>query len=293
MASQVPGTRLSSFTVFPNLPVELQLAIWTLAVPDSVPEVCIAWPLNTDYLDGPVQPFVVDTAWPASAHVCRASREAVLGSEHLRLRYSPSAGFAVPFRTFDPVIDTLYWNFEQGRAMRDFLNDLENAPLVSTLCHIAVDLAAMCEPSLLLANISHLIRTSPVSLRTLSVVLPDSSTTHPDGTSFLPPARRCQLRDLPPNAAQETSLSFRSDPWWNNTEILVPLWPYIQDCCRGMDAYLWHSDKRVHVRTAQNPEDISPSSLEIKVQTFVEYVVKDGGEQWVEVCGRRTYGTAR
>lgn len=75
---------MASFPQFSRLPVELQLAIWELAVADPQPEVCIAWPMNIDAEasippEEPALPFTVDTAWPA-----------------------------VPYRRFIPAIDTLY-----------------------------------------------------------------------------------------------------------------------------------------------------------------------------------------
>ncbi|GAB1309947.1 hypothetical protein MFIFM68171_00157 [Madurella fahalii] len=61
---------MASFNLFCNLPVELQLVIWALDVPNPEPEVCIVWPLGIDvYADEePALPFIVDTAWPAVAH---------------------------------------------------------------------------------------------------------------------------------------------------------------------------------------------------------------------------------
>ena len=105
---------MASFLQFSRLPIELQLAIWELAVPDPEPEVCIVWPMNIDDEasippEEPALPFTVDTAWPAVAHVCHAAREAVLAPGAVRLRHSPAAGIAVPYRRFIPAIDTLYW----------------------------------------------------------------------------------------------------------------------------------------------------------------------------------------
>ncbi len=65
---------MPSFHQFPELPLELQLAIWEFAIPDPEPEVCLVWPLAipeyTDPPEEPALPFVVDTAWPVIAHVC-------------------------------------------------------------------------------------------------------------------------------------------------------------------------------------------------------------------------------
>lgn len=130
---------IKSFNLFPKLPIELQIAIWELAAPDPVPEVCIAWPTfvylnypDTEQLTGPL---LVDTAWSAVTHACRTAREALLRSGRLRLRHSSVAGFPVPFRAFDPAMDTFYWSCSQNRAALNFFQQPQNAHLGPALRH--------------------------------------------------------------------------------------------------------------------------------------------------------------
>ena len=134
---------MESFSLFCHFPGELQLAIWEFAAiqPDiPEPEVCLAWPLNIEYdsrpPEDPVLPFTVDTAWPGVAHACRASREAFLASSRA-VRYSPAAGFAVPYRRFIPAIDTLYLGQAQISAVLRFLSRPEKSayrPRLASSC---------------------------------------------------------------------------------------------------------------------------------------------------------------
>lgn len=276
---------MASFTVFPRLPVELQLKIWDLSIPDPEPEVCIAWPLNlqADLEDQPALPFTVDTAWPAAAHVCRTAREAVFSSKRLRLRHSRIAGFVVPYRAFDPAIDTLYWAEPQARAMRRFFRNPKNAALGRALRHIAVTADVLYPPSAL----AEFIRKDAVFLRTLSVVFPVSSDRQDATTNFHPPARRCRLRDIPSGAAEKLTLTN------------VPFEVGTQTVQEFLDARREEMDE--HVRsfqvagddsgTAWRSVDESFSGVEFKAQTFVEYTTAEGrGAQWVEPCGRRLLG---
>lgn len=253
------------------------------------------WPLVIRSYPGqreqPVLPFTVDTAWPAVFHACRESREAVLSSGALRLRHSARAGFAVPFRAFDPTIDTLYWGKFQSDAMHDFFADPAFAALGRALCHVAIEVPALY-PQRLMAET---IRQTAVCLRTLSLVLPDTKSLdegedklncHLTHISFLPPALRCRLRDLPSDVAQETVL----------TDVpLVPAhWVRTMPLRAYMEHRRWEMDQ--HVRTsnvvgtkgsAWSDEDTSFSGLEIKAQTFVQYE-RPKPEGWIEVCGQRT-----
>lgn len=286
---------MSSFTLFPSFPFEIRSAIWTFAVPEPEPEVCIACPLVLRSYPGqreqPVLPFTVDTAWPAVFHACHESREAVLSSGVFRLRHSPRAGFAVPFRAFDPCIDMLYWGKSQSDAMHYFFNDPASAALGRALCHVAIEVPALYPQKLM----AETIRQTAVHLRTLSLVLPDSKhlgedenklNCHTAHISFLPPARRCRLRDLSSDVARKTMI------------IDVPLVPAHWVRTMPLPAYMehrrWELDQ--HVRTfnvvgtkgsAWSDEDNSFSGLEIKAQTFVEYTGPTH-QQWAEVCGHRT-----
>lgn len=286
---------MSFFTLFPNFPFEIRSAIWNFAVPEPEPEVCIVWPLvirsHPGQREQPVLPFTVDTAWPAVFHACRESREAVLSSGAFRLRYSPRAGFVVPFRVFDPAIDTLYWGKYQSDAMHHFFTDPASADLGRALCHVAIEIPALY-PQRLTAEI---IRQTAVCLRTLSLVLPDTKNLdegedklncHLTHISFLPPARRCWLRDLPSDVAQKTVLTD------------VPLVPAHWVRTMPLRAYVehrrWEMDQHVRTFNVVGPKgsawsegDISFSGLEIKAQTFVQYKGSNP-ERWVEVCRHRT-----
>lgn len=281
----VSSSPLTSFTFFPDLPAELQLEIWSLAAPEPTPEICIVWPLNIrDEEDEQLaQPFVVDTAWPAVAHVCQAAREVLLKSGQLRLRHSPTAGFAVPFRAFDPAIDTLYWSRIQESAMNTFISQPENRPLLRALRHVAVDMPTALTPYLLV----RLIRESAIFIRTISVVLPSSDSVSTDldidpyGLGFLTPARRCRLFDIPADNVAMISIGYYA------------LSGCLLECRKHMNkdsrAFVFGDD--AEKGTAWSAEDNDFSGLEIKAQTFVEYAgARYGGALWHEACGLRIMG---
>lgn len=274
MASAGP---LTTFTVFPELPLELQLVVWELAIPDPVPEVCIPWPLYLEHLrDEPIQPLIVDTAWPAVAHVCRASRRAALASGQLRLRYSPTAGLDVPFRAFDPAIDTLYIGRWQTEVMVPFLVCPENAPLARALRHIAIETAAAYPPS----DLAEIIRQSAVFLKTLSFLIPDSSDSHPVAHSFLPPAGRFRLRDIPDDVVRRISLT--RVPFINQHSLAtVSLSSWMEIMRQKMVEHVINWNVQGDEGTAWSTEDKSFSGVEFKAQTFVEYTMTaDEGPRW-------------
>ncbi|GAB1310621.1 2EXR domain-containing protein [Madurella fahalii] len=282
MASKTP---LTSFTLFSKLPVELQLAIWELAIPDPTPEVCVIWPLYIDRHRGedPIQPLVVDTAWPPIAHVCHASREVVLASGQLRLRYSPTAGFDVPFRAFDPAIDTLYWCHWQVDVMGRFLTRPENAPLARALRHIAIETSAAYPPS----ELAEIIRRAAIYLKTLSFVIPDSSDGHRACEAFYPPTRRFRLRDIPDDVVQHISLT--RVPFIERTRsVTVSLLSWMDNVRRSMDRHVVDWSVQGDEGTAWSTENTSFSGVKFKAQTFVEYTMTaDEGPQWRETCGGR------
>lgn len=286
---------MASFAPFPRLPYELRREIWTLAIPEPESEVCMVWPLvlERDYDRGaweePAMPLTVDTAWPAIMHACREGREAVLTSRRLTLRRSAAAGgLAVPYRLFDPAIDTLYWGDAQTDAVRDFLveNREHGLPLARALHQIAVDVRAAYPMSFL----AEIVRRAAPNLQTLSLVLPDTaSRTHGIRLALLPPARRCRLRDLPPELCREIAMidlpSFGGE---------------VTPDTMSVAAFLEHVRDRMrhHVRafrvsgpdgTAWSSKDRAFSGLAIKAQTFVEYEYDDkaGRGRWTEVCGGR------
>jgi hypothetical protein len=276
---------MESFTLFSRFPVELQLAIWALAVPDPEPEVCIVWPLEImHYADEePALPFIVDMAWPAVAHVCRTARQAVLESGAVRLRYSENAGFAVPYRHFIPAIDTLYWGRDQAGAMHAFLLKPENAAFTRDLRHIAVEISATYPPS----QLGDIIRQGAVFCRTLSLVLPSSAGEQSTSSSFLPPARRCRLRDVSGEALSEiklTKVSFLEA----HESTPMSLREYLAKRRRDLENYV-----RGYAMPGDgwSTRDGGFSRLEIKAQTFVEYSLGEHNrERWVEVCKDRLLG---
>jgi hypothetical protein len=270
---------MESFTLFTRFPVELQLAIWALAIPDPEPEVCIVWPLEIMQYAGeePALPFVVDTAWPAVAHVCRTARQAVLESGAVRLRYSKNARIPVPYRHFIPSIDTLYWGRDQAGAMHAFFLKPENAAFTRDLRHVAVEIPATYPPS----QLGDIIRQGAVFCRTLSLVLPSSTGEQSTSPSFLPPARRCRLRDLSDGALSDiklTKVSFLQA----HERTPMPLREYLAKRRRDLEDY---------VRGYAAPGDGGFCRLEVKAQTFVEYALAENNqEQWIEVCKDRLLG---
>ncbi len=245
---------MATFPLFPRFPVELQLAIWLhAAILDPEPEVCIVWPLFILYdpvsPEEPALPFTVDTAWPAVAHVCRAARDVVFSSRGIPLRHSPTAGFAVPYRHFIPAIDTLYVGRHQARAVFEkFFARSENAALARKLRHVAVEVSGGLPEQL-----AALVRNSAVDLRTISIVFTGTRDSSPSIVrSFLPPARRCRLREIDGEALDRIQLR---NAW--------------SDVDGGGFA-----------------------GVELEAQTFVEYHVSHGDngvkkEQWIEVCEDR------
>lgn len=278
---------MSSFTIFSKLLMELQVEIWSLAGPEPEPEVCIVWPLHIKHRQGekPVGTLVVDTSWPVVARVCHIARETLLLRGQLRLRYSPAAGFFVPFRAFNPAIDTLYWSRFQIGAMRKFIRQPANLPLLSSLRHIAVDLPGAIRPKLLV----QLIRESAISVRTISIVLPASDPaqmespllsfgrqhTDPHTLTFLPPAGRCRLRDIPADTSEMIAFGMPG---------------YLTRCRTKMDNRGRKIDSIHDSESVKDPAwDINSKSfsgLEIKFQTFIEYAKGDDGRpEWFEPCG--------
>ncbi len=290
---------MTSFPLFTLLPVELQLAIWAYAaVPDLEPEVCIAWPLKLEEYRNPPErpsiPFIVDTAWPAAAHVCRAARAAVFESGALRLRHSPAAGFAVPYRLFIPEIDTLFvGHYQAGAVLAKFFARPENARFARALRHLAVEVYAAENHRSALASF---VRQQAANLRTLSIVLVSSAVSKPCRGSFLPPARRCRLRDISGDALDNIAVK---DVWASGyipKRENMPLPMYLDFCRQRMDRHV-HSFPMVAwggEGTAWSPADNSFSGLVIKAQTFVEYAgagsAGDKEERWVEVCEGRMLG---
>jgi hypothetical protein len=283
---------MASFPLFSSFPVEIQLAVWAFAaVLDPQPDVCLVWPLHLDRYDTPpdqpVLPYIVDTVWPAVIHVCRAAREAALKSGAVQLRYSPLAGFAVPYRHFIPAIDTLYWGDFQASAMRLFLNQPENASLARDLRHLSVELRASYPSD----KLAEFIREKAVDLRTLSIVFPATADVPRYPQAFLPPARRCRLRNMSDEALDAYAMA-EVNCLKPGERQPMPFRKYLDKRLGEMNDHVrrHHDRMRGPEGTAWSTRDRSFSGLAFTAQTFVEYRGTAAGgnqEQWVETCQDR------
>ncbi|KAI9147285.1 hypothetical protein HJFPF1_13324 [Paramyrothecium foliicola] len=283
---------MARFSFFSKLPLELQDAVWNFALAnleDPQPEVCLIWPLGIDshnaIVEGPALPLTVDAPWPSIFHVCRASREFTERSGLLRLRFSPVAGFAVPYRLFNPAHDTLYWSRGQANAMDVFFKQPMNEELARSLRHIAVEIGVNFPPSIL----TELIRERAPHVRTLALVLADTAESPSIKQRFIPPARRCRLKDIPDKVLKATTVT--------DVPFLEPEMKRRQSLDAFLKAML--SEMDYHVRefgitedeetgneaTAWSSADQSFTGIIFKAQTFVEY----SGSEWVEVCGSRKF----
>ncbi|KAK4213185.1 hypothetical protein QBC37DRAFT_423497 [Rhypophila decipiens] len=261
----------ATFTPFPRLPIEIQDAIWTvhLLLQPPNPETCIISPpvlkhrphepgyCNPAYAlhsqgqrrcncligNGPILPLTVDTCWPAIAHLSRSSRSFFFRSTKsglfksvgipIGLRLSPQAGnIHVPYRVFDPEVDTLYWSACQHDFITSvFFRQPEHAVLGRQLRHVAIELGVVfihrvARPHLDYLNFPrHFIQHVAPLLESITYVLPESHARRYDcfkkqvdesenafearrlnhydnsapwvpGLEFVPPARRCRLTKL-------------------------------------------------------------------------------------------------
>ncbi|KAM7191322.1 hypothetical protein V8F20_009377 [Naviculisporaceae sp. PSN 640] len=211
-SSNITLPQLESFHYFPRLPPELQNEIWSYAAATSVsslseaPEVCIVTPLHSQALLEELERarylmLTVDTSWPAVAHACRNARGILFCSTPgFTLRYhhygwsSPPqptdsddeededgidsnvnrkrGSFLVPYRIFNPEIDTLYLTTSQScRAIIErllFTSTSEGQAFARRLRHVAVELTAVSMESEVLAEL--FVRYA-VYVETLTVVL--------------------------------------------------------------------------------------------------------------------------
>ncbi|KXX74430.1 hypothetical protein MMYC01_208889 [Madurella mycetomatis] len=286
---------LHNFMLFPKLPVEIRLMIWGLvgdSAPERVPEVCILWPFSLEVMssDQPHQPFVVDTAWPSLMHACRESREVALRSKNLRLRFSPLAGFAVPFRNFDPEIDTLHWGFYQVWSMFSMFRREENRPLIQSLRHMSLETAALFNPR----ELFYFITLATPFLRTLAFVFADSSNQNHAKTIFKPPARRCRLRDIPDEVAN--GMTIRGTPHYGQQgqSVQTSLRRFMELRREELEGSCPQPRLMLtlpYEGTAWDNKQKKLHELQIKAQTFVEYEwTQAKGVQWLEVCGHRRLG---
>ncbi|KAK3376426.1 hypothetical protein B0T24DRAFT_677317 [Lasiosphaeria ovina] len=258
-----------TFTYFPQLPVETQLDIWVLCatVEPKTPEVCVVWPYNM--IAGHVVPdnnewdcfdARANTAWPAVAHVCRVAREEIIRRGLLRLRYLPVAGCMIPFRTFDPEIDTLYWAQQEAPHIRNFCPP-EELRVLHSLKHIAIDISDT-PPWDSNGLVTDLIAACE-NLKTVSVVLRDMDCNERDPN------------DVPDQVLGRTTISFdvRGRP-------PVPPCPAEQ----FVDWFRKELEGRTALVTSGPPlANRRTSAVKVKVQSFVECVkTPNPSQEWRE-----------
>ncbi|KAK0729579.1 hypothetical protein B0H67DRAFT_2593 [Lasiosphaeris hirsuta] len=296
--ARTKATKIQAFEVFPQLPAELRLMIWESAAAShpTSPEVCVAWPFFLRH-DDPLQPLFVDTDWPPLLHACAEARIAALKSGYFRLRFSTSAGLHVPFRAFNPAIDTLYWGQHQ-HAIYSKLAEARNSRLAASLRHIAIPSSAFCSGGSRDA-LARLIQDYSPRLRTLTIVFAHSSPTADNWIreGFMPPARRCRLREIP-SAVQDT-MTVRGSTYYNGS--------HNPECRTGLRFYLTRQVYDLNngglARVGLTPLRGGPGyawdlvtatfkGLDVKAATFVEYTMARRGKkaEWVEVCRDRKLG---
>ncbi|KAL7627983.1 hypothetical protein AAE478_002179 [Parahypoxylon ruwenzoriense] len=206
------------FTVFNDLPAELRNMIWSYALPDDSPEVCIPWPLEerparpeqpeiggsgsfSARWPAPLEPLLVDIGFPALMHVCRESREVAVS--HTRFRYSAMAGCPVPFRAFRADLDILYMSVSRPPPDLNMIPRWSLYPAGTR--HLAVDLHSIKDGSFL-----WILLTNPLmDVRTMACVLPVSNAFIDTAVRFRPPVRRCRLRDVhQPSDGSQSNIIF-------------------------------------------------------------------------------------
>jgi hypothetical protein len=188
---------------FDRLPSELRLHVWGFTLHD-IPEVCIVWPLNPDPVGsasendgfGPVieSPLLVDTHFPVAMHVCRESRAFVQSpASGVRFRASEAAEIPVPFRAFQPKMDTLYIGYSNYHSVATAISfGFLEPEFLLQVEHLAVDVMCPWESADLLPLASP-------NLQSVSLVVADT-TLRPK--HFQPPARRCKLEGLAENEVE-------------------------------------------------------------------------------------------
>ncbi len=288
---------------FYKLPIEIRHMIWLLSIPDDEPEVCLLWPVVLHERHGPnalqfTQPLLVDTGFPVALHVCHESR-ALLQTEALsglHFRASSAAGCPVPYREFQPALDTLYWGGENMEAMARDLDRMRATiaamPVLARVQSLAMELTWGLHPPDDLSENRAL--HFPV-MRTISLVLPDStsSMTSRARMGFRQPARRCKLRRITADAGAKIMVC--PDVLIGNERAeleQVPLLPttlatamWCLTVQEDQIGYVLESE--YHLEGGEEPDAFaSAMEPEVIVQTFIEYQ-KDGS--WKEVCAERTF----
>lgn len=207
------------------------------------PEVCLMWPVNLcERYEGPEstmpsQPFVVDTAFPVAMHVCRESGALVQNStlSGVLFRSSTLAGCPVPFRHYDPELDTMYWGSENIAELARNAIALPDIFLVTSIA-IEVQWGFRLDLSLI-----DTLGDTMSDLKTLSLVLPDSTDNNRRRESFVrhdafkQPSRRCKLRTIDPHKQPIIHIDTSGDSIVANDE-MVPLSLALQQCREPLEA---------------------------------------------------------
>jgi hypothetical protein len=146
--------------------------------------------------------LTVYTPFPTIMHTCREAREFVLrkgGIGRIELVHLEDVDCDVPLRTFDPLIDTLYWPATQHMSFSDYLdgyngvNPALDASQARQLRHLAIEWGMMNAFPLRL--VEYILQSCP-DLETISVVFPHLPNMNKWTDRFPPPAGRCRLRQL-------------------------------------------------------------------------------------------------
>ncbi|KAK4032988.1 hypothetical protein C8A01DRAFT_20024 [Parachaetomium inaequale] len=244
-----------AFSLFQNLPLELRQLIWYLAIPDDEPEVCILQKENLEQQgqDNTPEPMTVDTAFPALMHACYESRNFVLRHSGLRFRCSPKARCEVPFRSFRPELDTLFWYQDQ---LPDLLGPRYTASQrcwLSELRHLAIASSGAYDGD----HTETCIMSYCPKLRTFSVVFADS-TDNTWACRVVKPEGRYKLQRIYPDRAEALMvLSEAHDDW-------ITLKRFLLDFCGMLNTHAEYMSELPETWTGQE-------NLLCFAQTFVEW----------------------
>ncbi|KAM7191200.1 hypothetical protein V8F33_009071 [Rhypophila sp. PSN 637] len=303
-----------TFNLFPWLPLELQDIIWSFAASCAIqsiactPEVCLTTPLIFDAPDGdfvPSLPFTVDTSWPQIAHACRNSR-AVLFRSHFTLRHHSRAPspltcesdngqlvqaskenqMLVPYRLFNPQIDTLYWGHFQNDAMATFFaNDQSKTNgrrhMGTNMRCLAVDIS-MSRGSI--EELVELLGRDAPFVPHLTLILPAGalssngqiSLLYPDPWHATPPYNTSRKIKLVPT--QDSLLDFLHSTKERMVRYLSR-WDYITP---DPPFTLTDPTEPVSARAVLNDATRRFDGLQIQVGVFEEWAVSNTGEKgWV------------
>ncbi|OAQ61399.1 hypothetical protein VFPPC_14563 [Pochonia chlamydosporia 170] len=286
-----------AFHNFGALPLEIRQSIWLFSLPMPEPEVCLMWPVNLyQRYEGPEstmpsEPYVVDTAFPVLMHVCRESRAMVQNStlSGVLFRSSTLAGCAVPFRYFDPELDTMYWGSEN---IIELARNSMALPDVFAITSLAIEVQWGFRLNL---NLIDTLMDTMSDLQTLSLVLPDSTDNNRPRVSlfgheaFKQPSRRCKLRTIDSQKQPIIHIETSGDRIVANDD-LVPLPLALQQCREALErgaAALLAESAAISGIVREGPDTRRWfNHLRIQAQTFIEYQ-PDG--TWKEICGERRF----